>query len=168
MKTKLFITVIIFGLCTCTGKNQSSIPQTEKEKIVNEVELVINSYFDGCRNLDANKAFKDLFSNTPDFIYIGIDGSFMKYNELYTIANQIFSAYQKAEFIIHDTKIRVISPSVALASVNFTDSFYSPEAKETYPNCGATFVLNKKDDKWKIIHFHESFQESKYLKTDIE
>jgi len=168
MKTKIFIAVIIFGLCACTSKNQSTVNQTEKGKIVDEIESVINSYFNACRNLDANKAFKELFSDTPDFIYIGIDGSFMKHNELYTIANQIFSAYQKAEFIIHDTKIRVISSDVALASVNFTDSFYSPEAKETYPNCGATFVLNKIDNKWKIIHFHESFQESKYLKTDMQ
>ena len=168
MKTKIFITVFILGLCACTDKNQSLVSQNEKEKIANEVELVLNSYFDGCRNLDVNKAFKELFFEASDFIYIGIDGSFMNYNDLYTIANQVFSTYKKAEFIIHETKIRVISRDVALASVNFTDAFYSPEAKETYPNCGSTFVLNKIDDEWKIIHFHESFQESKFFKTEID
>ena len=168
MKTKIFITIIIFGMYACKGENQSSVSQTEKGKIVNEVELVINSYFDGCRNLDVNKAFKELFSESSEFIYIGIDGSFMNYNNLYTIANQVFNAYKKAEFIIHEMKIRVISRDVALASVNFTDGFYSPEAKETYPNCGATFVLNKIDNEWKIIHFHESFQESKFFKSEID
>ena len=168
MKTKIFIAAIILGLCACTGNNQSTVNQTEKEKIVDEVESVINSYFNACRNLDAKKAFKELFSESPDFIYIGIDGSFMNYNDIYKMVSQVFNAFEKAEFIIHDTKIRVISPDVALASVNFTDSFYSQETKETYPNCGATFILNKIDDKWKIIHFHESFQESKYLKIDMQ
>ena len=168
MKSKIIIVAIILGLWACTDNNQSSLSQSEKEKIVSEIDLVINSISEGWKNLDVNKAFKESFSDSPDFIFIGIDGSFMDYNKFFNTAKGVFDSFQKSEFTINNKTILVVSAKVAIVSINYTGAFYSTESKLTFPGCGSTFILNKIEDKWKIIHFHESIQESSFIDTKIE
>ena len=82
-------------------------------RIVKEVDLVLNSIFDGWKNLDANKAFKNSFSNSLEFNYIGIDGAIMSYNKFFSTAEEVFSLYKKAEFNINEKKIQVVSKDIA-------------------------------------------------------
>jgi hypothetical protein len=35
------------------------------------------------------------------------------------------------------------------------------------PECGSTLVLQKIDNNWKVIHFHESLQESEFVTTEL-
>jgi hypothetical protein len=167
MKTKFLLTVIILVTIACTSKNQSLLSQGEKEKVVKEIDLVINSIFDGWRNLDVNKAFKESFSDSPDFNYIGVDGSIMTYIDFFNTAKKEFDSQKKSEFNINEKKILVISNDVAVVSLNYSGAFYSIDSKLTFPNCGGTFIFKKIEEKWKVIHFQESIQESKFVVTKI-
>ncbi len=168
MRTKFLIVAIILGMLACTTKNQSSISQDEKEKIAKEIELVINSISEGWVNLDVNKAFKESFSDSEEFTYIGIDGSLMNYSTFFNTAKGVFDSYEKAEHKFNEMKIHVVTNDVAIVSFNFTAAFYSTESKFAFPNCGSTLIMNKIENKWKVIHFHESIQESQFIETKIE
>ena len=163
MKSKFIIAVISCAMFACTSKNQSSISQDEKENIVKEIEFVVNSISEGMLNLDVNKMIKEPFLNSKNFTYIGIDGRLMNFNELYNTAKGTFESFSKAEYNVNKKKINVVSKDVAIVSINYSGAFYSPELKLTFPNVGKTFVLNKIENEWKVIHFHESVQETKFI-----
>jgi hypothetical protein len=167
MKTKFLLTVIIFGIIACTSRNQSVLNQSEKEKVVKEIDLVINSISDGWRNLDVNKAFKESFSDSPDFNYVGIDGSMMTYTDFFNTAKKEFDSQKKSEFNINEKKILAISNDIAVVSLNYSGTFYSTDSKLTFSNCGGTLIFKKIEEKWKVIHFQESIQESKFVVTKI-
>jgi hypothetical protein len=167
MKTKYLLTITILGIIACTSRNQSLLSQSEKEKVVKEIDIIINSISDGWRNLNVNKAFKESFSDSPDFNYVGIDGSIMTYTNFFNIAKKEFDSQKKCEFNINEKKILVISKDIAVVSLNYSGTFYSADSKLTFPNCGGTLIFKKIDDKWKVIHFQESIQESKFVVTKI-
>jgi len=168
MKTKIIFLVIILGMVACNNQTQRSLSQDEKARIAEEIDLVLNSVIEGWQNLDVEKAFKDPFSDTPDFVYIGIDGEFMKYSDFYNTARGVFEFYEKAELTINEKIIRVVSSDVAIVSVNYSGAFYSAESKLAFPGCGSTLILNKQEGNWKVIHFQESIQESAFKETAIE
>lgn len=167
MKTKVFVIAMILGTIACTGKNQPPISREENDRITKEVESVINSIFDGWKHLDVNKAFKESFSDSPEFTYIGVDGSIMNYTDFFNLAKKEFDSQKSAEININEKKIHVISNNVVVVSLNYTGSFFSTDTKLTFPNCGGTYVFNKIEGKWKVVHFHESIQESKFVVTKI-
>jgi len=167
MRTRIIFVVIILGMVACTNPTQTSLSQDEKAMIAGEVELALNSIIEGWQNLDVDKAFKDSFSDTPDFVYIGIDGALMKYSDFYNTAKDVFEYYEKAELNINKKIIRVVSGEVAIVSVYYSGAFYSEESKLAFPGCGGTLVFNKLDGRWKVIHFHESIQESNFIETPI-
>ena len=153
MKTKFLLIAIIFAMLACTSENQSSISQGEKENIVKEVAFVINSYSDGMLALDVNKMIVETCFNSEEFTYVGIDGGLMNYEELFNVAKETFDAFSSAEYSVNKEKINVVSSNVAIVSINYSAAFLSSESKLTFPNVGKTFVLNKINNQWKVIHF---------------
>ena len=54
------------------------ISNSDKEKITNEIKEAVNTVIMGCEALDMDLAFS-IFSNSPDFLMIGMDGSLCDY-----------------------------------------------------------------------------------------
>ncbi|WP_291859019.1 nuclear transport factor 2 family protein [Marinilabilia sp.] len=163
MKTRVFVLVIIFGIVAC--ENKTSMNQNEKDKVIEEVESVLSSYAGGWISLDVNKAFKEYFDTSEDFKYIGVDGTIMNYEDFFNVAKDVFNSYEKAELEFNEKVINVVDEDFVVVSLNFTGSFISPGSKVTFPNCGSTLILNKIGQDWKVIHFHESVQESTFFET---
>lgn len=165
MKTKIIVIGIILSFLGCN--NQTSFNQVEKDKLSGEIELVLNSMRDGMHALNPVNAFA-IHTDTSMFKYIGIHGEMMGYVEFIKEAKNVFSPAKKVEFSFSNNDVRILSPNIAIATYQFNGTFFFEESKLSFPNCGVSIVLWKKDGNWKMIQMHESVQESEFKESKIE
>ena len=79
----------------------------------------------------------------------------------------VFKTLDKADFNFSTPDIQIVTHDVAIVTMTYHGTFYFPGMKMTFPDCGRTLVLQKIDGNWKIIHFHESMQESEFVQTPL-
>lgn len=162
----LFATILLIGFSSCTD-NQSTLTRQEKEQLTIEVNEMVSSMIAGIKNLDIKQAYENTLDLSGDFKYIGLKGEFLDDKSFMKEVEGVFSTLDKAEFTFSKPAIRIVTPDIAIVTMTYHGAFYFPGMKMTFPDCGRTLVLQKIDGKWKIIHFHESMQESEFVQTPL-
>ena len=163
----LFATILMSGFSSCT-ENQSTLTPQEKEKLTTEVNEMVSSMIAGIKNLDIKQAYENTIDLSGNFKYIGLKGEFLDAKSFMKEVEDVFNTLDKAEFNFSKPDIRIVSPDVAIVTMTYHGTFYFPGMKMTFPDCGRTLVLQKMDGQWKIIHFHESMQESEFVQTPLD
>ena len=129
---------------------------SEKEKIKNELQKAINTLIAGCEALDMELAF-GVFSNSPDFLMMGTDGSLCDYQTylnnnikyLMTCANFKLTTLQE--------EIRILDRDMAIFSWAYrAEATLKTGEQDIVENAGATFVFSKVNDEWKVVYYLES------------
>ena len=168
MKTfSILLTAGLFVLAACTNITEKPLTQTEKNDLAQEVEATINTMMDGMKHMDVNQAFESNFLLDKDFKYIGINGETMHFDEFDKEVHQIFDNLEKVDFAFSAPEIRLVTRDVAIVTMPYKGKFYFPGSTLSFPECGSTLVLQKIGDEWKVIHFHESLQESEFVTSDL-
>jgi len=156
MKTLIFTLSVFLTIVSCTNGGLTPLSQTDKDQITKDVEATVQLIIDGWNSKDVNTAFA-LFSNSPDFTYIGVDGSIVNYSELINMAKELFPTWKDAKFTLIENKIRIINSDLVIASVIYSGEVTSQDSTFVkYPKVGNTFILNRTDDKWIVTHWQES------------
>lgn len=169
MKTiNLFFVISLFTCFSCTDKNNSPISQQEKEEITTDVNAVMNSMMEGMKNLNVSQAFETNFLLNDDFKYIDIHGIALNSEAFLEEVHSAFDVAKKVEWSFPTPDIRIVTRDVAIVTLPYHGIFYFPEYTLTPPDCGSTFILEKTAEGWKVIHFHESLQQSDFVITEPE
>ena len=161
----LLATLLLAGFNSC-NINNSPLTQQEKEELTTEVNTVMNSMMEGMKNLDVSTAFEATFLLNNDFKYIDIHGKVLNSNAFIEEVHNNFDVAKKVEFGFSEPDIRIVTPDVAIVTLIYHGTFYFPETTLTFPDCGSTLVLEKTTDGWKVVHFHESLQESDFVMSE--
>ena len=109
----------------------------------------------------SEKAQLDLFfscyDNSPDFLHISSDGRMRNYDELKKICTEYYSSLKEQKIVTIQEKIHAIDTNLVILgwTGNIVAEFRSGDIM-TMNNYSITNVFKKIDNKWKIIHSHES------------
>ena len=109
----------------------------------------------------SEKARLDLFlsgyENSPDFFHISSDGKMRNYEDLKKICTEYYSSLKEQKIVTIQEKIHVIDTNLVILSWtgNIVAQFKSGDSMKM-SNYSITNVFKKIDNKWKIIHSHES------------
>lgn len=154
MKAKLFLLVVVL-FNSCTNENKS-LTSAEKDKIVDEAEVLVNTVIQACETPDPDK-LKSTYLNSPDFVS-AVGGVYVDYeasvNNMYAYLNSVSS--QKST--IKSEKYVVLDPATVLYSMN---SRWETKTKNDStvvmdPVC-FQLVLKKIDKQWKVLSWTEVF-----------
>ncbi len=168
MKTiSILLTAGLFMLAACTSITEKTLTQTEKDILAEEVETTINVMMEGMKNIDIEKAFESNFLMDDDFKYIDIYGKTLGKDGFRKAAHGVFDNVEKIEFEFTAPIIRIIDRNVAVVNLTYSGKYYFPGSTLAWSPCGSTLVLQKINNAWKVIHFHESLQESEFITSDI-
>lgn len=168
MKTiSIFLTAGLLMFTACTNTTEKPPTQNEKEAITSEVSATINNMMDGMKNMDVKQAFETNFLLSEDFRYIDIYGKTMNVEEFTKEVHSIFDNLEKVDFGFSQPDVRIVTREVAIVTLAYKGKFYFSGSTLSFPECGSTLVLNKIDNEWKVIHFHESLQASEFVITDL-
>lgn len=156
MKTKPFILVLLIACFSC--ENGKDVSEAEKEKIKGEVKEVVNTFFKGCEDADANMAARPLL-DSPDFVYI-LNARALSYKELVDGMKPNFSKILNQKITIIDEKYAFPDESTVLYTTNCTSltNYKDGHIKLQDPTV-ILIVLKKISNTWKIIYGVESFIE---------
>ncbi len=157
----------LFMLAACTNTTEKPITDTEIEALSQEVEATINTMMDGMKHMDVNQAFEANFLLDKDFKYIGIHGETMRVDAFSKEVHAVFDNLEKVDFSFSTPDIRIVTRDVAIVTMPYKGKFYFPGSTLSFPECGSTLVLQKINNKWMVIHFHESLQESEFVTADL-
>ena len=109
----------------------------------------------------SEKAQLDLFfscyDNSPNFLHISSDGRMRNYDELKKICTEYYSSLKEQKIVTIQEKIHDIDTNLVILgwTGNIVAEFRSGDIM-TMNNYSITNVFKKIDNKWKIIHSHES------------
>jgi hypothetical protein len=132
------------------------LSNSEKEKIKNELHQAIDTLIAGCEALDMELAFR-VFSNSPDFLMMGTDGSLCDYqtyvnnniNYLMTCTDFKLTTFQE--------EIRILDRDTAIFAWAYrAEATLKTGERDIVENAGASFVFSKVNDEWKVVYYHES------------
>ena len=136
--------------------NAEHLSSSEKEKIEKELREAINTLIAGCEALEMELAF-GVFSNSPDFLMMGTDGSLCDYQTY--LNNNVDYLMTCSSFKLTTLKkeIRILDRSTAIFAWAYrAEATLKTGEQDVFENAGATFVFSKVNDEWKVVYYHES------------
>ena len=163
----LVLTACTLVFYSCTNATEQALTENEKETLAQEVETTINKMMDGMKNIDVEAAFESNFLMDENFRYVDIYGKTMSFSAFEKAAHGVFDNLEKVDFSFSAPDVRVVARNVAIVTMPYKGKFYFPGSTLSFPECGSTLVLQKIDNEWKVIHFHESLQATEFVTTDL-
>jgi hypothetical protein len=152
MKKLFIILTALIGLLGCQ-KNETDLTNEQRTAIANEVNQIVTSIYDlaGKNNLSIYKHFSD--STTGIF-----SGTIMdSWEEHKRQMLSFFSGQEKVESEIEIIDTDVLSSNTAIVLAKYKMAATNKEGVTfNSPLTCITYVLNKTNGQWKIVHFHDS------------
>ena len=152
MKKQTILLTIIVGLWGCQ-ENTTDLTNEQRTAIAKDVNQIVTSIYDLASNKDLSiyKHFSD--STTGIF-----SGTIMpSWEEHKRQMADFFSGQAKIESEIEIVDTDVLSSNTALVLAKYKMAVTDKEG-ETFnsPTACITYVFNKTNGQWKIVHFHDS------------
>ena len=160
MKTKLIMLTIVMGLYSCqqptnelTDAATNELTDADRERITEEIRLLTNSIFEAASRKDIDQ----VYANFSDKVTGAFPGTIMEsWEEHKQQSAEFFAMQETVEYKIENMNIDVLSSNVAVLLGKYT--FIATDTTGTTINSSSawTYVFNKENGKWKIVHFHIS------------
>jgi hypothetical protein len=136
--------------------NIELVSSSEKEKSKKELQKAINTLIAGCEALDMELAF-GVFSNSPDFLMMGTDGSLCDYQTYLNNNIAYLTTCSNFELTTLEEEIRILNRDMAVFAWAYrAEATLKTGEQDIVENAGATFVFNKANGEWKVVYYHES------------
>jgi hypothetical protein len=154
MKTRLIILVLLI-VCYACGTNNKPVSDAQKEKIKGEVKEVVNTYFKGAEEANADLIL-DTYLDSPDFVFT-YNGNTFSYKQCAEMAKSIFSTLKNQKITVVDEKYAVLDNSTVMVTVNNKCLMNYKDGHSVLQDPWISQILLKKiDNKWKVISGAES------------
>jgi uncharacterized protein (TIGR02246 family) len=152
MHKKLLIASAAACCFGCQQETQST--SMDKSKIAEEIRQVTNSIYQAASTKDADKVYS-YFSNSVTGVFNGVIMD--SWDEHKKAGHSFFAAQKEMKFTIDSIySIDVISPDVAILTGRYTLTATDTIGNAVNSSPAWTYVYNKQNGKWKVVHFHES------------
>jgi hypothetical protein len=135
---------------------EEHLPRSEQKQIEMELREALGVLIRGCQTLDMDLAFS-VFSNSPDFRMIGMDGSLCDYEQYLTNNIDYLTACTSFELTTIAEEIKLLAADLAILSwVYRAEATLKTGERDVFERAGATFVFRKMRGEWKTVYYHES------------
>lgn len=154
---KLFILLFISTLCACSHTTESEFSEEQKEVIKSEILDVTTKWVNDNIKMSPDDII-EFWDYSSDLMFAE-NGEFFPNRD--SIYNYLKGFYSQTKSMNVEWKERIViplSPSSATMSGSFHAKavFNSGESFEVQPIFTGVFI--KKNDKWVLVHGHESFK----------
>jgi hypothetical protein len=150
----IFMTVITF--VSCATKEPRQLTPQELEDAKKEIKDVSDQIISAADKLDMNAFFKD-FSNTPEFIFVGTDGTSYDFQSYVEMSKEFVKPLLASSFILKKTDFRVLSNDLMLNIMSGSWDLTMPGGDHLkFDTYTITCLFKKIDNQWKVIFMHES------------
>ena len=164
MKTKLILLVLLIACFSC-GTNNKPVSDAQKEKIKGEVKEVVNTYFKGAEEANADLIL-ETYLDSPDFVFT-YNGNSFSYKQCEDMAKSVFGTLKNQKITVVDEKYAVLDNSTVLVTVNNKCLMNYKDGHSVLQDPWISQILFKKiDNKWKVISGAESGIERSVKNTE--
>jgi hypothetical protein len=154
MKTRLIYLVLLIACFSC-GTNNKPVSDAQKEKIKGEVKEVVNTYFKGAEEANANMIM-GIYLDSPDFIFT-YNGNSFSYKQCADMAKSVFGTLKDQKITVVDEKYGVLDNSTVMVTVKNKCLMNYKDGHSVLQDPWISQILLKKtDNKWKVISGAES------------
>ncbi len=153
-----------FGILSCLNHNFDKMTEAEIHDIVKNVKGIsdkITEYSEGAQ-LDL---FLSCYDNSSTFLHFSSDGKMRNYEEFKKICTEYYNTLKEQKVMTIQEKFHVIDTNLVVLgwTGNIIAQFKNGDTMKMN-NYSITNVFKKIDNKWKIIHSHESALPSEIIK----
>jgi hypothetical protein len=136
--------------------NAEYLSNSEREMIKKELQEAIDTLIAGCEMLDMEMAFR-IFSNAPDFLMMGTDGSLCDYQTYLNNNVDYLTTCSRFKLTTLKKEIRILDRDTAIFAWAYrVEATLKTGEQDIVENAGASFVFSKVNDEWKVVYYHES------------
>jgi len=128
----------------------------ETHDIAKEVKDVFDKITESSERAQLD-LFLSFYDNSPGFLHISSDGKMRSYEELKKICSEYYNALKEQMIMTLQEKIHVIDTNLVVLgwTGNIIAHFKNGDIMKMN-NYAITSIFKKIENKWKIIHTHES------------
>lgn len=128
----------------------------EKESIEAEIKKIIEGLILGCETLNFDMAF-GMFSDTPDFLMIGTDGTQCSYDQYLKNNIDYMSTCSAFKLTTFNGEVRILDRETVIYSWAYgVQAELKTGEKDIIDKAGASFVFRKINNEWKVVYYHEA------------
>ena len=154
MKTKLFILAVVLS-CSCTNEGRP-ITESDKDRVISEVKVLINTIIQTCENPDPEK-LKSTYLDSPDFVSL-VGGVYADYDQSIKNMNGFLSNVTSQKSIIKSEKYVVLDATTVLYTANSRwETKMKNDSTIVMDPLGMQFLLKKIDNQWRVLSWTEEF-----------
>ena len=128
----------------------------ESDNIVKDVKSISDKITEYSERAQLD-LFLSCYDNSPTFLHFSSDGKMRNYEEFKKICTEYYNALKEQKVMTIQEKIHVIDTNLVVLgwTGNIVAQFKSGDIMKMN-NYSITSVFTKIDNKWKVIHSHES------------
>jgi hypothetical protein len=154
MKTRL-VFLLMFIVCISCGTNNKPLSDAQKEKIKGEVKEVVNTYFKGAEEANADMIM-GTYLDSPDFVFT-YNGNSFSYKSCTDLVKSAFGTLKNQKITVVDEKYAVLDNSTVMVTVDNKCLMNYKDGHSVLQDPWISQILLKKiDNKWKVISGAES------------
>jgi uncharacterized protein (TIGR02246 family) len=156
MKLTLAIGLALFMLSGCGKQEPARMTPQEQDAVKKEITQVIDQQIQAASKLDAD-ALMQSYWNSPDFILLSSNGSMADYQQMKNGTAEMYKSLSALKFTTIKDEFRFLPGNVVICSwLGKCEATFKTDDRATFDSYAITFVFQKLDNQWKIIHSHES------------
>lgn len=142
-------------LSSSCGTNNKPVTDAQKEKIKGEVKEVVNTYFKGAEEANADMILAT-YLDSPDFVFT-YNGNSFSYKQCADMVKSAFGTLKNQKITVVDEKYAVLDNSTVMVTVNNKCLMNYKDGHCILQDPWISQILIKKiDNKWKVISGAES------------
>jgi hypothetical protein len=164
MKTRLIFLLLLIVSFSC-GTNNKPVSDAQKEKIKGEVKEVVNTYFKGAEEANADMII-GTYLDSPDFVFT-YNGNSFSYKSCTDLVKSAFGTLKNQKITVVDEKYAVLDNSTVMVTVNNKCLMNYKDGHSVLQDPWISQILLKKiENKWKVISGAESGIEQSVKNTE--
>ena len=154
MKTTLFVLAIVL-FCSCANENKP-LSVTDKDKIIAEVKVLIDTIIQTCEKPDPEK-LQATYLDSPDFVSL-VGGVYADYDQSLQNMYGFLNNVKSQKVIIKSEKYAVLDATTVLYTANSKwEAVMKNDSTIVMDPVGMQFLLKKVDHQWKVLSWTEEF-----------
>jgi len=132
------------------------MPENKSDHIIKEVKTVFDELSKYSEKAQLS-SFLSCYHNSPAFLHFSGDGKMRNYEEFKKVCGEYYTTLKQQKFSTTAEKFNVVDTNLVIVgwTGNITAQFKNGDIM-IMKDYSVTNVFKKIDDKWKIIHSHES------------
>jgi predicted transposase YbfD/YdcC len=152
-------------LQSCFKEDNMKITEDKITQIKKEIKTIANKITEHSEKAQLD-SFLSYYENSKGFTHISMDGKIRNYNEFRKICTEYYSQLKSQEVKTIQEQFQVINQTLVIASWNgdIVAQFKNNDVMNM-KNYSITYIYEKIDDNWKIIHSHESSLPPEIIKS---